>query len=218
MYSLKPGGAPGFDREIVEGFASLHRIKLETVPRPFEDIIAALVKDQGDVVVGLVDTEVRRKLIDFSAEVLPTRQVVLTRKPQAPITTLEALRAARVAVVTGTSWADAVVAAGVPASRTEPYAELGPVLDALKTKKVNATVVSLVDATLAIRKDPELQTGLLLGTPGRACFGLRKGDVELKKALDEYMDGQRKAGAWSRLVVKYFGDRALSILGRAKED
>jgi len=40
----------------------------------------------------------------------------------------------------------------------------------------------------------------------------------LKKALDEYMDGQRKAGAWSRLVVKYFGDRALSILGRAKED
>ena len=218
MYSLQPAGNPGFDREILEGFASLHRIKLETVVRPFEEVISDLVKDQGDLIIGLVDTETRRKLIDFTTEVLPTRHVVLTRKPQPPITNLEALRAARVGVVTGTSWADAVLAAGVPASRSEPYAELGAVLDALKAKKVNATVVSLVDATLAIRKDPELQTGLLLGTQGRACFGLRKGDVELKKALDEYIDGLRKTGTWSRLVVKYFGDRALAVLGRAKED
>ena len=156
--------------------------------------------------------------VAFSAEVLPTRHVVLTRKPQPPIATLEALRATRVGVVTGTSWADAALTAGVSPSRTESYPTLGIVLDALKTKKVNATVISLVDATLAIRKDPELQTGLFLGTPGRACFGLRKGDVELKKALDEYLDGLRKAGTWSRLVVKYFGDRALSVLGRAKEE
>jgi ABC-type amino acid transport substrate-binding protein len=46
---------------------------------------------------------------------------------------------------------------------------------------------------------------------------VRKGEPELKQALDEYLVGMRKAGTWSRLVVQYFGDRALSVLGRAKE-
>lgn len=77
--------------------------------------------------------------------------------------------------------------------------------------------MSLVDATLAIRKEPPLQAGLFLGDPGHACYGLRRGDAALRDALDAYIDGTRRTGNWSRLVVRYFGDDALSILGRAKK-
>jgi ABC-type amino acid transport substrate-binding protein len=217
MFALTAGVEPGFDRELLEGFARLNRIRLEPVVLPFDDSIPALLREEGDVIIGLVDTEARRKRIDFTTEILPTRTIVLSRKPQPPITTLEALRAARVGIVGGTSWVDAATAAGVTSARLETYDDLGGVLSALKTRRVAATVVSLVDATLAMRKDPELQTGVYLGVPGRACYGLRKRDVELRQALDAYVDGMRKAGTWSRLVVKYFGDRALSVLGRAKE-
>ncbi len=217
MFALKPGVEPGFDRELLEGFARLNRIRLEPVVLPFDDSIPALLREDGDVIIGLVDTEARRKKIDFTTEILPTRTIVLTRRPQPSITTLDALRAARVGVVAGTSWVDATLAAGVPQARLESYDDLASALAALKAKKIAATVVSLVDATLAIRKDPELQAGVALGTPGRACYGLRKGDVELRQALDTYVDSMRKAGTWSRLVVKYFGDRALAVLGKAKE-
>jgi ABC-type amino acid transport substrate-binding protein len=217
MWSRAPGAAPGFDRELLEGFASLHRVKVETVVRPFEDIIAGLVKGQGDVIIGLAETEARRRQVAFTGEVLPTRNVVVTRKPQPPIDSLAALRAARLGIVKGTSWADAALAAGVPAGQTELVADLGAVLDGLRARRYAATVLSLVDASLAIRKDPELQAGLLLGTPGRAAYCVRKEDAELLRALDEYLGNTRKNGSWSRLVVKYFGNDALAILGRARQ-
>jgi len=152
MYALNPDVAPGFDREILDGFASLQRVRVETVVRPFDDIIGALLKGQGDVVVGLVDTEARRRQISFSVEVLPTRLVVLTCKPQP-----------------------------------------------------------------AIRKDAALQAGLYLGAPGRAAYAARKDAPELLRALDEYIGNLQKTGTWSRLVVKYFGNDALAVLGRAKQ-
>jgi ABC-type amino acid transport substrate-binding protein len=216
MYSVSPGGAPGFDREILDGFAGLQRVRVETVVRPFEEIIGALLKGQGDVVVGLVDTEARRRQLAFSVEVLPTRLVVLTRKPQPAIVKIEDLRAARVGVVKGTSWADAVSAAGVPAAQTELVPELSDALRGLEAARFAATVVSLVDASLAIRKDPVLQAGLFLGAPGRAAYAARKNDPELLRALDEYLGNLQKAGTWSRLVVKYFGSDALAVLGRAR--
>jgi len=217
MYAVSPGDARGFDREILDGFASLERVRVETVVRPFEDIIASLLKGQGDLIVGLADTEARRRQIAFSVEVLPTRLVVVTRKPHAPILKLEELRAARVGVVKGTSWADAVSAAGVPVTQMELVTELSDALRGLETGRFAATVVSLVDASLAIRKDAALQAGLYLGTPGRAAYAARKDDPQLVGALDEYLGNLRKTGTWSRLVVKYFGNDALAVLNRAKQ-
>jgi ABC-type amino acid transport substrate-binding protein len=68
-----------------------------------------------------------------------------------------------------------------------------------------------------MRKDPDLQAGLLLGAPGHAAFAVRKDAPELQRALDDYLGNLRKTGSWSRLVVKYFGNDALAILGRAKQ-
>jgi ABC-type amino acid transport substrate-binding protein len=209
--------APGFDREILAGFAALQRTRVETIVKPFEEIIPALTKGQGDVAIGLVDTEARRQRVSFTAEVLPTRLVVLTRKPRAPIQKIEELRAAKVGVVKGTSWAAAVAEAGVPGAQVESVAELGDALGGLRAGRFDATVVSLLDASLAIRKDPTLQAGLYLGTPGRACYAVGKKDVELLKALDEYLANLRRTGSWGRLAVKYFGSDALAILGRAKQ-
>ncbi len=45
---------------------------------------------------------------------------------------------------------------------------------------------------------------------------MRKEDGDLKRALDAYLTDLRRSAGWSRLVVKYFGDEALQVLGRER--
>ena len=92
----QPGG--GLDRELLEGFAKLRQLRLEVVAiDTWDGLVPALVKGDGDIIAGrFTVTEVRRKQIDFTPEVFPTRNVVLTRKPHRVVSTLEELRGERV--------------------------------------------------------------------------------------------------------------------------
>jgi L-cystine transport system substrate-binding protein len=215
-FSFRKGDAPGLERELVEGFARLHKLEMKPVPvKDFSDIIPALLRGDGDVILGINDTEARRKQIDFTREVMPSRHVVVTRKPEPAITTLESLRAVRVGVAFGTTWAEAATAAGVPASKLVDLPDMKAILGALRAHKVGAAVISLADLTLALRADPELQAGLFVGPPGSAAWGVRKTDPDLRHALDEHLENSHKTGSWSRLVVKYYGADALKVLDRA---
>jgi ABC-type amino acid transport substrate-binding protein len=217
-FSFVPGTEPGLERELIEGFARLHRMKLEPVPvTRFEDVIPMLQRGEGDVILGINDTEARRKLIDFTHEVLPSRHVVVNRKPRRPVETVDAFRAERVGLQPGTSWEQSALEAGLPPARIERLPDFAAVLDSLRSGKITATVMSLSDFTLAVRKDADLQAGVFLGPPGSAAWGVRKSDGELKAALDAYVDSVRKTATWSRLVVKYFGEESLRVLGRARE-
>src|SRR5882762_3988810 len=90
-----PAGAQsGFDREVLDGFASLQRVRLEVVPAASWDaLIPELLAGRGDLIAGrFAVTESRRKLIAFTSEVFPTRNVVLTRRPHRVVRTLAELR------------------------------------------------------------------------------------------------------------------------------
>ena len=215
-FSFDDSANPGFEREILEGFARLHRVRLEAVPiKQFEDLIPMLIRGEADVGAGLHVTEERRKVIDFSDEVMPDRLVVVSRRPKPKVEELEDLRTAKVGVIPGTVWAEATRAAGVREGRIVELADSNAVLAALSSGAIGATVMSISDLILSVRKDPALQAGLLLGEPGSSAWGLRKQDTGLKTALNEYLHAVRQGSSWSRLVVKYFGDDALAVLGRA---
>src|SRR4051812_9262563 len=50
-FSVAGTGAPGFERELLEGFARLHRLKLEVVPvSQWESAIPDLVAGKGDLI------------------------------------------------------------------------------------------------------------------------------------------------------------------------
>src|SRR5258706_3294963 len=115
FYSLRPGTPPGFDAEILEGFANLQRLKLEALPQSgWDALIPALLDGKGDVIAGrFTATDGRRKLVGFTSEVFPTRIVVINRKPRKPILTLEQLKAEKVGTNKGSSMAQALAAAGI---------------------------------------------------------------------------------------------------------
>lgn len=212
-------GTPGegFDGEILAGFARLHGLTVEMVTvDSWDALIPALLKGKGDLIAGgFTDTTARRGQIEFTTEVFPTRDVVITRKPTPPITTIDQLKKVQVGVIKGTSMAEALAGAGVP--RVEATLAPGGVPAALREKKVAAAVDGLEAALVAAHHDPELQIGLFLGNAQSLAYGVRKDSTDLLASLNEYLGNVRKSAAWSRMVVKYFGPSAPEILRRARE-
>jgi len=209
---------PGFDRELLEGFARLYKLRLEIVTVPsWEDLVPALLGKKGDIAAGrFTVTPARAKVIAFTVEAFPTRHVVLTRKPNRTILTRDELRGAKVAAVKGSAVEEAVLAAGVPRAN---LVNIGPTVsaDALKDARVTAVVTNVETAVVEARTDSALQLGLFLGPPRSMAYAVRKEDTALRKALDDYLENTRRSAVWNRLVVKYFGQAGLEILKTARE-
>jgi polar amino acid transport system substrate-binding protein len=218
FFALENGRAPGFERELLEAFARVYKLQLQAVRvARFDDIIPALLRGDGDVVTGIIDTEARRKKVAFTVEVLPSRILVVTRAPKA-IHAASELAAERLGVVDGTTWAEAAQAAGAPAASIESFPDMPAQLAALRGGKVTGIVVSLSDFVLERRRTPELTAGPFLGDARRAAWAVRRADTQLLGALNTHLENLRRSPSWMRMAETYFGQDALSLLGRAKTE
>jgi len=223
LYAVRreAGMPPGLEAEILAGFASLHGLELKVVTvRGIEDRLPALLKGEGDLVAGgVVNTERRRKLVDFSVEIFPIRHLAVTRRPAPRVTSLAQLRHERLGTMKGSSWAEAIAAAGVPPANVDDhYSSAADVLSSLRSGATTATVLSVVWAIVEARKDPELQLGMPVGPVTSVGFAVRKDEPLLRAALDEYLTNVRRSPTWSRLVVKYFGESGLEILKKSRAE
>ncbi len=220
FFSLKSQASPGFDVEILIGFAKAQRVELKLVPAEgWAGLVPALIEGKADLIAGrFAATPQRRRAIDFSQEVFPTRTVVVTRKPHAGVQTLEGLKAERVGSIAGTSMYEALLAAGIPPAKIDSSLSSGELSEALRSGKVTAGVWWLEGALQAQRRDPELSLGVVLGPPESLAYGVRKEDQALLAALNQHLQVLRSSGTWNRLTIKYFGDAAPVILKRAREE
>jgi ABC-type amino acid transport substrate-binding protein len=218
--NLQPNAAPGLEREMLDAFASLQRLTVEFVVVPTgAERIPALLAGKGDMIAGaFAMTDERRKQVDFTVEVFPAHNVVITRRPHPRIETLEELRRARVGTMKASSWAEAIAAAGVPKENVDDsYLVADEVLAALRAGKVAAIVMGTGWAFVETKKDPQLEIGLILSRASRA-WAVRKDSPQLLKALDDYITNVRRTSTWSRLVVKYHGEAALELLRKARNE
>jgi membrane-bound lytic murein transglycosylase F len=208
----------GLERELLESFAKLHRVELSVVNVPgWDRLVPLLLEGRGDLVAGrFTVTEARRQRVAFTAEVFPTRAVVVNRRPQPVLRSTDALRHEKVGTVRGTSLADAVAALNLPPGVVDDGVPAGNLPQALKAGRVSAIVLGVENAMAEKRKDPELQIGAFVGPPGSLAWAVRREDASLRAALDEYIAAVRRTPTWSRLVVKYFGEDAPEILKGAQ--
>ena len=210
----------GFDMEIVEGFARLHRLDVAWVPiKSWDLLLSTLNEGAGDLAAGgITATAARQKIVRFTADVFPSRHVMVTRRPHRMLHTALELRQERVGTIRGTSIAEVVALAGVtPANIDDTFAS-GGLPAALRDGRITATVLGVEDALVAQRSDSALQLGGFLGPREGLAFALRPRDGASLAALDEYIANLRRTPSWNRLVVKYFGDVALEILRNAQKE
>ncbi|HLA78088.1 MAG TPA: transporter substrate-binding domain-containing protein [Vicinamibacteria bacterium] len=217
--SMQAGPQRGFDREILEGFARAHSLRIDFVFLPsWEGLIPRLLAGDGDMIAGRVtSTTERRKVIDFTNEVFPTRIVIVTRKPQPPVGTREELLAQRIATIKGTAMIEALTAAGVPAAKIDDSFRPGELPGALRARQGLVVAWAVEAAMVAQLKDPDLELGLFLSPPESLAYGVRRGSPRLLAALNDHLGTLRRSGTWNRLVVQYFGQKAPEILAKARE-
>jgi ABC-type amino acid transport substrate-binding protein len=216
-FALKPGANAGFERELLEGFTRMNALRIEVVTaRGYGDRIPMLLKGDGDVIVAIFDTPDRRRQVAFTAEVMPTHNVAVTLTPHRVVGTLTELKALKVGVIKGTKPAETAVAAGVPPAAVVGFDRREELLDALKNGDIGAGILPVSELAIAARRLPGLRAGATVGERGKIAWAVRKEDAALQRALDEYVRNVRRSTRWSRLIVKYFGDQALSVLGRGR--
>ena len=217
--SPKPDGAPGFDRELLEGFARLHQLKVELLPASdWSGLVPSLLQGKGDLIVGrFTATDARRKSIDFTSETFPTRSVVVTRKPHRAVRTVEELRQEKVTILKGTAMGEQLLELGVPAANIDYSIPAGGIPEALRAGRITCTVHDVSTAIVTQREDPDVQIGVAVGPAMSYAYGVRKDEPELLKALNEYLGNVRRSPTWNRLVVKYFGPAALEVLQSARQ-
>src|SRR5258708_29530465 len=77
FFPVPPGARPGFDREVLAGFAGLHRIKLVVVPvEGWDNLVPALLQGRGDLIAGrFTVTDARLKQITCTSEAFPRPNV-----------------------------------------------------------------------------------------------------------------------------------------------
>lgn len=219
FFAHPPGDRPGFDREVLEGWARMHKLRLEVVRQTSWDaLVPALLESKGDVIAGrFTATESRRKRIAFTAETFPTRNVVISRRPRPPVETPEQLRGEKVGIVKGTSLAEAAGEMRLDRVQVDDQVPSGGLPQALRSGRVTAAIEELAGAIILRQRDPEVQIGMFVGPAGSYAFGVRREDARLLESLNDYVLNLRKTPTWSRLVVKYFGEQAPEVLRKARE-
>jgi membrane-bound lytic murein transglycosylase F len=217
IFSFTDTGRPGLERELLEGFCRMHRLKLEIVPvREFDQIIPMLLRGEGDVITGIVNTEARRQKVAFTSEVLPVRHLAVTRRPTPAAARPEDLRTLRVGVIPGTSWERATVEAGVPAAKRVAFRDADALLAGLRARQVEAVVMPLLDYALASKRDPELAAGAFIGSSLSGAMAVRPDDLPLLEALDGYLRGMGQAR--HAMMFKYLSEEALSLIALARRE
>jgi ABC-type amino acid transport substrate-binding protein len=217
MFSFDPKGQPGFERELVEGFCRIHGLALDVVKvADFEEIIPMLLRGEGDVITGIVDTPARREEVAFTSEVFPVRHMAITRRPGPIARQPEALRVLRVGTIPGTTWEQAVVEAGVPKAKRVAFRDAERLLAGLRAGEVDAVVMTVFDFALAKKHDPELQAGAFVGRAGAAALAVRPDDGRLLEALNGYLQGMRQAR--HTLLFKYLSEEALTLIAQARRE
>lgn len=220
MFNFDAGSppGPGLERELIESFCRAHKLTLDVLKMgDFTREIPMLQADQGDVIIGIVNTEERRKLVAFTVEVFPVRFFVGHHVSTAPITSEKELLERNVGVVAGSSWVAAAQKAGVSPQRLKTFDNQILMFEALASGKVGAVVMPVADLALAMKRHPGLREGPPLGESMSGCWAVRKASPLLQEKLDAFLSTARSGNVWSRLVVKYYGDRAVQILKKAKE-
>lgn len=219
FFTLEPDLEPGFDREILEGFARAHGVKIEFVTlTSFDQLVPALREGRGDLIAGRVsNTPARAEHVDFTVEVFPTRDMIFNHAPAPPVLQRDQLLALpRIATLRGSSMAEALRAAGVAEARIV-YPEPPESLPArVESGEYPAGAWVLEAAMIWQVTHPTLQMGLSLGAPQSLAYGVPKGTPKLLAALNDHIRLVKQSGTWNRLVVKYFGQRAPEILKAAR--
>lgn len=207
------GQLVGFDIDLGNALCAQMQVKCTWVEGQFDGMIPGLKARKFDAILSDMGiTEERLKQIDFTVPLYDTKTQLLARKGMNLLPTAESLKGKNIGVSQGTVQERYAHAKWQPFGvNVISYADQSQVESDLVSGRLDASFTDAAQAAIGFLKQPQGQDFELAGPmvedpiigPGTA-IGLRKGDTELKNALDTAFAELKKNGTFDTLQKKYF--------------
>jgi lysine/arginine/ornithine transport system substrate-binding protein len=208
------GSLIGFDIDLGKALCAKLNAQCVWVENDFDGMIPALQARKIDAILSDMSvTEKRRQQIEFTSKISnsPTRMVAKTGSNLLP--TAESLKGKNIGVEQGTIQETYCKTYFEPNGvNVASYQNQDQVYADLKTGRLDASLQDEAQASVGFLKTtegqgfafcgPEINDNKILGSA--AAIGLRKGDTDLKNALNAALADLLKDGTYQMIAKKYF--------------
>lgn len=197
----------GFDASIGTAIAERLGVKGTVVTTAWDGIIAGLLANKYDTVVGsMTITPEREKVVDFVGPYYHAGRAVFVTE-ELPVKSLEELKGKTLGVTLGETHEKWAREQGGWDIRT--YKGLPELMMELKSGRVDAIVVDNIPVMVAIKetgdKIRKLETPGIEGGSVAIGIAIRKGNPELKAAMQKVLDDMQADGSYEKISMEWVG-------------
>ncbi|PSJ62772.1 ABC transporter substrate-binding protein [Pseudaminobacter soli (ex Li et al. 2025)] len=197
----------GFDASIGKAIAERIGVKGTIVTTAWDGIIAGLLANKYDTIVGsMTITPEREKVVDFVGPYYHAGRAVFVSE-ESPVKSLEDLKGKKLGVTLGETHEKWAREQGGWDIRT--YKGLPELLLELKAGRVDAIVVDNIPVMVAIKetgdKIRKLETPDIEGGSVAIGIAIRKGNPELKAAMQKALDEMLADGSYEKISKEWIG-------------
>jgi cystine transport system substrate-binding protein len=211
-YSYRENGKlTGFEVELARDIAKKENLKVKFVPTKWDSLIAGVGDKKFDVVLNNVTvTKQRQKKYAFSTPYIYSREVLVTKKDNTSIKSIDDIKGKKIAVGTGTNNETVAEKFG---AKIVPNSEFSSTLSLIKQGRAEGTLNSR-EAYLAYLKDnPSAKNDFKYTLvpdskvePAKVAVLMAKDNPGLKKKINKALKELRDDGTLKKLSEKYFTD------------
>ena len=196
--------ATGFSVDLAREIAGRMGRTLTVTFAQFADLFPMLDAGTADIAMSAISiTPERRREVDFSAPYFDSGQSLLVRTDSGIAGTADLKGKAVGALAGSTNQKTAEAIPGV--GRVVTFADKEPMFDALIAGKLDAVVCDTPFALYNARLTGQTEVAQTLTTGDQYGIALKKGDTELRAAVDDALAAIRADGTYDRLYAEYFG-------------
>ena len=207
-YRNDKGQLVGFDIDAAEEVGKRLGIKIQWQPTAWDGVMHSLNSKKFDAIWnGMTITEERKKEVAFTKPYKMDGQVAVVRFGEKKFKKLIDLKGTNVGVQKGSSALEAVKKLPVVPASVREYEDNPKALLDLESKRLDTVIIDDATGRDFIAKRPG-KFQVIPGNITKEPFGVafRKGDVELREAVQKTLDQMVKDGTMAKLSKKWFGE------------
>lgn len=204
FFSVADGAATGFSVELAQEIAVRIGRHLTVAEKPFPALFPLLQAGEADIAMSAISvTPERRREVDFSQPYFESGQALLVRSGSG-IAGTDDLRGKSIGVLRGsTNQREAEQVSDVGA--IVAFEEKPPMFEALLRGDVDAVICDTPFALYESNRSADLAVAEVLSSGDEYGIAVRKGDDELRSAIDGALKSITADGTYRRLYEEYFG-------------
>jgi polar amino acid transport system substrate-binding protein len=205
------GKVIGFDIDLVDLVAKELGVTQEVVDTPFDGIQSGADFNAGKcdlAAAGMTITEARKQNIDFSDPYFDATQALVVKKGSG-ITDLTQLAGKKLGVQNSTTGQE-YAQKNAPGAELVTFEDLGLQLTAVETGQVDAGINDNGVLYDWVKDKTDFEVAKEFDTGEKYGFGVRKGNTELLKTINDVFAKAKSSGEYDRIYQKWFGKKPTS--------